>query len=57
MRVILLVYYYPGKSLQNLKFILSVSMRALRIGISRNSKPKFTLLKGKFPYLLADYDI
>ena len=23
-------------------------MRALRIGISRNSKPKFTLLNGKF---------
>ena len=31
-------------------------MRSLRIGISRNSKSKFTLLNGKFPYLLADYD-
>ena len=46
---------FPEKFRKTLK-LYCFSMHSLRIGISRNSKSKFTLLNGKFPYLLADYD-
>ena len=45
---------FPEKFRKTLR-LYCFSMRSLRIGISRNSKSKFTLLNGKFPYLLADF--